>query len=150
MLRVGWRASGSCSSAIKAVARASPMINSSRPVTDPKLAVFGVLIAARPSSACAIKGRTRSHGLKTTILERLTSSCGVSKTSQPHPDARGERSTFAPFYLVTPVERVDVLLSIANLREPVNVCFQEKTGKHLLALSFSQFDPITDNDAYSD
>ena len=30
---------------IKAVARASPIMNSSRPVTDPKLAVFEVLIA---------------------------------------------------------------------------------------------------------
>ena len=43
---------------------------------------------------------------------------------------------FASFYLVTPVERVD-----ADVREPINVCFQGKTGKHMLALSFSQFDP---------
>jgi hypothetical protein len=33
---------------------------------------------------------------------------------------------FAPLYLITPVERVDVLLSIADVREPVNVCFQGK------------------------
>src|SRR6266566_5261066 len=48
---------------------------------------------------------------------------------------------FAPFHLVTPVERVDVLLSIADERELVNVCFRGQPGKHLLSLSFSQFDP---------
>jgi hypothetical protein len=46
------------------------MMNSSRPVTDPKLAVFELLIA-----------RTLRQ---TTILKRLTLSCGVSKTSGTH------------------------------------------------------------------
>ena len=45
MLRVGLRASGNCSNAIKAVARASAMMNWSRPVIDAELAVFGLLIA---------------------------------------------------------------------------------------------------------
>jgi hypothetical protein len=49
---------------------------------------------------------------------------------------------FAPCYLVTLVGCVDGLLAIADVREPVNVCFQGKTGKHMLVLSFSQFDPI--------
>src|SRR6202022_845605 len=52
--------------------------------------------SARPSSACAIKNRTRSHGLKTTMLKRLTLSYGVSKTLGAPPDARGGRSTVAP------------------------------------------------------
>jgi len=51
---------------------------------------------------------------------------------------------FAPFHLVTPVERVDVLLSIADERELVNVCFRGQPGKHLLALSFSGFGPNSD------
>src|SRR5439155_13950822 len=53
---------------------------------------------------------------------------------------------FAPFHLVTPVERVDVLLSIADERELVNVCFRGQPGKHLLALSFSGFDPFETSD----
>ena len=48
---------------------------------------------------------------------------------------------FAPCYFVTLVGCVDGLLAIADVREPVNVCFQGKTGKHMLVLSFSQFDP---------
>jgi hypothetical protein len=36
---------GNCSSAINAVARASPMMNSSRPVTDAKLAFLELLMA---------------------------------------------------------------------------------------------------------
>jgi hypothetical protein len=59
MLRVGLRASGNCSNAIKAVARASAMMNWSRPVTDAKLAVFGLLIAP-PRQLVRLGCRTRS------------------------------------------------------------------------------------------
>jgi len=57
-----------------------------------------------------------------------------------------ESESVSPFYLVssylvTPVERVDVLLSIADVREPVDVRYEGQPGKHLLALSFSLFDP---------
>ena len=48
---------------------------------------------------------------------------------------------FVPFYLVTPVERVDVLLSIADVREAVDVRYEGQARRHLLALSCSQFDP---------
>ena len=39
---------------------------------------------------------------------------------------------FVPFYLVTPVERVDVLLSVANVPEPVDVRYEGQPGRHLL------------------
>jgi hypothetical protein len=45
-----------------------------------------------------------------------------------------------PFTLSRPWSAL-VSLSIADVRGPVNVCFQGKTGKHLLEASFSHFDP---------
>jgi hypothetical protein len=42
------------------------------------------------------------------------------------------------------------LLSIVDVREPVNVCYRRKSGKHLLALSISQFDPQRKSTAAKD
>jgi hypothetical protein len=39
------------------------------------------------------------------------------------------------------LERVDVMLFIAHVREPVDVRYEGQPGRHLLALSSSQFDP---------
>jgi hypothetical protein len=46
------------------------------------------------------------------------------------------------FSLSCPLERVDVLLSMAHMREHVDVCYEGQPGRHLLALSSSQFDPF--------
>jgi hypothetical protein len=46
------------------------------------------------------------------------------------------------FYLFTRLERLAVLLSIADVQKSIDVCFQGKTGKYLLALSYSQFDQL--------
>jgi hypothetical protein len=48
------------------------------------------------------------------------------------------------FVFVRPLERVDVLLFIAHVREPVDVCFQRQPRKHLLALSSSEYEPNSD------
>ena len=64
----------------------------------------------------------------------------------PLATARGADSV-SPFHLCNffrshgGLERVDILLSIADVREPVDVRYERQPGRHLLALSSSQFDP---------
>ena len=54
-----------------------------------------------------------------------------------HPLQRRARA----YQLFIRFKRVDVLLSIADVREPVDVRYEGQPGKHILVLSSSQFDP---------
>jgi hypothetical protein len=56
-----------------------------------------------------------------------------------------ERITFLSLYLFAIMAvgaGLDVLLSIGGVREPVHVRYEGQPGRHLLALSCSQFDPL--------
>jgi hypothetical protein len=95
MLRVGWRTSGNCSNAIRAVASASPMINWSRPVTDPKLTFLELLMVR---STLAVARNLKIAGSKTASLMKV-SLLLVAFQRLEHVQAPEEGAiTFAPCY----------------------------------------------------